>query len=224
MKQVLLAGLVCLGFCFHLTATSASAGMIASQPLDFDTPFAGYFSEFNGQQIAEDFIVTAAATVNEVTWWGRSSGGARAFDILFFQDVAGVPDVTAFYSYTTPVLAGTFVGNDPFEQTATSIWNTAIPDVMLASPGTYWLNIRSSAGEPSFIWQHATAPGAGYYVRYSNNESWTKATWDPERNEMAFVLENNVAVVPEPSTFVLIGTGGIGLAGYGWRRKRRQWT
>lgn len=33
---------------------------------------------------------------------------------------------------------------------------------------------------------------------------------------------NNVAAVPEPSTFALLGIGGIALVGYGVRRKRQQ--
>lgn len=33
-----------------------------------------------------------------------------------------------------------------------------------------------------------------------------------------------IAVVPEPSSFVLLGIGGVALIGYGWRRKRKMYA
>ncbi|TWU09442.1 PEP-CTERM motif protein [Symmachiella macrocystis] len=37
-----------------------------------------------------------------------------------------------------------------------------------------------------------------------------------------YEIFSNMAVVPEPSTFALLGIGGLALVGYGWRRKRQQ--
>ncbi|WP_339912351.1 PEP-CTERM sorting domain-containing protein, partial [Symmachiella dynata] len=40
----------------------------------------------------------------------------------------------------------------------------------------------------------------------------------------AYLLTPGVAAVPEPSTFALLGIGGLALIGYSVRRKRQQAT
>ena len=87
-------------------------------------------------------------------------------------------------SFPTSVLSGTFVGND--NTISISMWNTTIPDVVFASPGTYWVTIRSSSGQPNFVWQHSTASGDPLIYRNSNNAVWYSNPNQSARNKSAF--------------------------------------
>jgi len=199
-------------------ASPAAATVLVNQPLDFDVPGHGYTSTSGSQQIAQDFVLAGAATANELSWWGSTRSVSYAFDILFFNDVAGLPDVNDFYSHTTGVLAGTFVGTDPDGGVSTSLWTTVIPDAVLDAGTTYWMSIREASGA-SWQWQHATSTGTRTVVRTSNNGTWQVAG-STERGANAYILEGNErSTIPEPSTALLLGLGmlGAGLI----RRKRR---
>jgi formylglycine-generating enzyme len=60
----------------------------------------------------------------------------------------------------------------------------------------------------------------GSFSTYSNSLSSSyRGSPDPtfENDNVGF----RVASVPEPSTFVLLGMGAIGLSGYAWQRRKR---
>ena len=80
-------------------------------------------------------------------------------------------------------------------------------DMTVMNGNTIWFE----APDPSLILQ----PGQNFFVNVSFSQPLSviafEATWTDDH-----------VVVPEPSTFALLGIGGLALVGYGVRRQRQQ--
>jgi hypothetical protein len=94
-------------------------------------------------------------------------------------------------------------------------------------------NIQVTAGEELAIDLHAS-PGASVFGwlganndPYPNGESYERVIGNHDwvgssGTDLGFqdFVNPGVAAVPEPSTFVLLASGCVGLLGYGWRRRK----
>ncbi len=84
-------------------------------------------------------------------------------------------------------------------------------DLFLAS-GSYWLGIEATTSYDPWSWEDGTG-GDGTHYRTS-----TPSGSVPD--DLAFTV-NGYAPAPEPSTFVMLGTGLLGVAGAARRRFHR---
>ena len=168
---------------------------------------------------ADDFLLSAATTINDIHFWSLEAAGEYRGGIFWALAVnaGGSPGAfiaSGFQSVVTRSATGvTAFGLDEFQN------EFLISPTLLAS-GTYWLVLhngqRTNLGDPNdFYWETAANNGT---VR--GRESFDNAaTWTTNGNEHAFFLTGNgVTVVPEPETVLLLAAGLAGLLGM--RRKR----
>ena len=109
---------------------------------------------------------------------------------------------------------------DPFPAAPNADWDviTWDPDLGIPDDGAYdalaWVN-GASLADPftvSFVWLGSGTPGAQPFELYTLD--WASGT-------VAITDFGSTAPVPEPATLVLLGTGLLGFAGAGLRKKRK---
>jgi hypothetical protein len=210
MKQILTA------ICLLLLVTNAKAGIIASNPLDFDVPWFGWFSDTTRTEVANEFSIINAAIGTSLTWWGGELSSRPdhefIFDIRFYRDAGDLPEEAPFFAFTTALLTGNFVGTDiygPPENSFTALsptyrYQTDIPGAEFEGPGSYWLSISAHA-DSQFIWSHASpASDVGVYRNIRDGESFWSSFDFGERNNNAFILEGIGGTLPLPATWALL--------------------
>ena len=169
------------------------------------TALGGYF----GTDMPSDQTVTMSLYGDA----GVVPGGAPLFEGK--ATVAGAPEATAGSSYR-------------FDWAEVSGLST------LLAPGDYWIAFESRAGDGDFVMRGA-APD-GLLVNSHRQTKWTEnggytalQPWEPSTSDLALgirIESEGVAAtaspVPEPGTFLLLGTGLMALAGARRAGGRRQ--
>ncbi|QDV39614.1 choice-of-anchor R domain-containing protein [Tautonia plasticadhaerens] len=140
--------------------------------------------------------------------------------ILQLLNDSGDPDIpgsTVLATFSTPTLVG---GINDFTFTPTS------PFTLLAGQ-EYWLALSSAADfdTSGLNWLASNPPVTPTGVATLSGNRFTSdggVTWGPSTTVNSFTINGTIAtVIPEPSTLALAAMGGVGLLGYGCRRRRR---
>jgi hypothetical protein len=202
-----------------LTAFGASAAPLVSQPLDtaFDGEISNNAPAGTLGQVADEFFISSLTALGTVNWYGSydSDIGAldpTSFSIRIFSDTGGSPEILPFITVSASV-SPTTVGSSnsagaPFFNYSANLGGAIV------GAGTYWISIvETDASSSASSWQWAEATSSGPRARRTGDGDG----WALENDQdMAFEIE--MAAAPEPSTWLLLGTG-IVLAGL--RRRRR---
>ena len=168
---------------------------------------------------AEDFNLTAGATITGVRFWDFTYGGSGYNGSITWQiysDSNGQPGTVLASGNTaavtrTPTGVNTYFG--PEMQDDFSVGSVNL------NPGTYWVGLHNGPlthdSRDELYWEttdiNSTTAGNEDAAPFGDK------SWYNNGQEHAFELYGNTEQVPEPSIMLLLGAG---LAGIGCVRKR----
>jgi hypothetical protein len=158
--------------------------------------------------IADDFSLVAHDTALSVSWQGAYAFDGTApvvddFEIRFYADAAGEPGA----------LLQTFSVGNAVSRTAVGVLSTFIEYGYTANLGagfdiaagtTYWLMIANDTSGDADNWYWSVQEGTGNLrLSLDDGGAWVSTN----RPAAAYFTLDNAAVVPEPASIILMGTG-----------------
>lgn len=236
MKQILLAGLLSLGL-----LSSAQAGYVnvfAGNHIKLYNgigsgnggEFDAVLQEFNGSSYDPTDVTwsTFCLEVDEYFHYGQLLNVAGVSDTAYAggsNTDAGDPISYATAWLYTQMSTGTLVGlNAAGTEVSGSYSDNHVANATYLQKAIWYLEDESLGVHNKYV---DLALEAGWTsigdVRVLNLERYKNGQWVHAQDQLVLLSPLQVLppLVPEPSTFALFGIGGLALAGYGWRRKRR---
>ena len=190
--------------------------------------FSGYYS-YNGFPesgfAVDDFSFGTQTTITDIHWRGYYGPDNNPPTEDLFQIVIFAPDVTSGGPDSSQVLYVTSGSeivsrfDTGFDYYTSDIYeySTFIQQPFIAAKDeVYWLMIYNFAYSTDTLWFWSASIGDGN--GYTSDDL---QNWDQAYSKNAFLLTNDAAPVPEPSTFLLLGGGLAGLA-FVVRRRRKE--
>ena len=214
---------------------TAQADVVISQPvLGGSSSFtSNVLGNSNDQRVADDFTTATAFSINSLTWWGSYSRvpldapvPADSFQIAIYSALNGSAPIA---SININSMNRTTAGSPPlFDFTGSQTifqYQANLPIALTVPSGTHYISIVNHS-TPAWGWVGTNATGSLF--AQASGGSWQTFML----GDRAVVLDGipqvsggggggiGLAETPEPSTMVLSGIAGLGLAFAGWRRSR----
>ena len=151
-----------------LFAQSPDPGIHAgiSSPLD-------YYGKSPGRRTADDFVLPAEASINEVVWWGQHappSSGADRYVVTFYSDANGLPGRILHEG------SGRVVSRPHPSIAELDEYRTVLCDSFRARPGVrYWISIFNEGSGVAWRWNNSPS-GNGLAVQSQglSTNAWAK--------------------------------------------------
>lgn len=194
----------------------------------------GHYSNAGKIEVADDFSLSASATITGIKWYGYYAGPSFStteasldFSIAFFADDSGLPGTeiarhTVSASFVDTGLLVT--APEPALLKDSVIYEfqaNPFPDVSVAAGETMWLSIMEAdtstptVGINQWLWCYHDVDSLSKGTR----NLVTGGPWHISDGNLAFELTGEIAAVPVPGAF-LLGSLGMGVAS--WRLRRRR--
>lgn len=216
-----LVGLAFTAILAFVTSTACAAVLYQQLPLDGGV---GYYANPNfPQQLADDFTLGSAVSLESLTWWGGYDGNVEGNDddflVRLYSDVSGTGTVSQEFNSAPFTRTGTLLldgaGNDIYQ------YDFAFTAPLGLSSGTYYLFVQN-LGSSDWFWQEGSSGNGDLWFRGDDTEDWSEGAG---AGDLALRLEGTrVVQVPEPSSLALLGIAGLSMVLAGRRRQRQAAT
>jgi hypothetical protein len=210
MKKSAILSVLILGLVGALAATPAFAGPVVlydNTTAQSDTYDA--WTIYSGLSVSDSFALSQASTITGATFdiWLFSGDSLSSVDWSIGTTEFDTSLGSATASTTSSGQVATGLGSYPIYGESISI-----PDLSLGA-GTYWFTLQNAvtAESESAYWDMSNGPSIAYENTLGNVNGWDGNSGS--NSETFQILGSTGPVVPEPSSFLLLGSGLAGLAG-----------
>jgi hypothetical protein len=179
-----------------------------SYDLQGGTSIAGANTSYEG--FAERFSVPTTSVVSRIEF-ASSFGSPRNFVVQLLADNG---QTGPGQSQPGQLLEQFTLVNPP----AGIVSADSVVNPILQANQLYWFAVLPGSADTTTVWNFSDT-GVGGYA----DGQHTPGVWLPSGNTLgnsAFRIDGAAAAVPEPASLALLGTGGVVIAVYSWRRRR----
>lgn len=191
-----------------LLPTTADSDTIFSQPYVGPPHTAGFVSDAPTQIVADDFTLLSTSLLTDFHWWGGYTNTPPgvgvppdAWTLTIYPDLGSLQSLSggtdAFFTNLVRMPTGDITpsGNAVFAYTADFVTPVTL------GPGMYYALLVGDGATSQLAGWTATGPSMG-------SPAWFRASggaWGRTDRDQAFEITGQA--IPEPVTFLLLGTG-----------------